>query len=147
MEKIILNLWNDPLTGLTGIQNIYKKAKKIDKNITLKLVKDILDKQYSAQLHKKFVKPRNYYPITALYENEIIQIDLMDMKDISTKNKNYNWLFVCVDVYTRKGYIFPMKNKSTKSIIESFNKLLLKIYILFLYTHPHIQTTNNKFYF
>ena len=28
MEKTILNLWNDPLTGLTGIQNIYKKAKK-----------------------------------------------------------------------------------------------------------------------
>ena len=122
-----MNLWNDPLTGLTGIQNIYKEAKKIDKNITLKRVKDILDKQHSAQLHKKVVKPRNYYPITALYENEITQIDLMDMKDISTKNKNYNWLFVCVDVYTRKGYIFPMKNKSTKNIIESFNKLFLKV--------------------
>ena len=87
MEKIILNLWNDPLTGMTGIENIYKKAKKIDKNITLKIVKNILDKQYSTQLHIFFVKPHNYFPITSSYENEIIQIDLMDMKDISTKNK------------------------------------------------------------
>ena len=111
MEKIILNLWNDPLTGMTGIENIYKKAKNIDKNITLKNVKDVFDKQYSTQVHPKIVKPHYYFPITSSYENEIIQIDLMDMKDISTKNKNYNWLFVCVDVYTRKGYIFPMKDK------------------------------------
>ena len=52
MENIILNLWNDPLTGKTGIENIYKKAKKIDKNITLKIVKNVLDKQYSTQIHK-----------------------------------------------------------------------------------------------
>ena len=51
----------------------------------------------------------------------------MDRKDISTKKKNYNWLFVCVDVYTRKGYIFPMKDNSSRYIIDSFNKVLLKI--------------------
>ena len=29
--------------------------------------------------------------------NDAIQIDLMDVSNISTKNKNYKYIFVCVD--------------------------------------------------
>ena len=32
----------------------------------------------------------------------------MDMKDMLSKNKNYNWFVVAVDVFTRKGYVYPI---------------------------------------
>ena len=124
--ETIKQIYRDPSIGLSGINNICKKAKAIDKSITLKQVKEVLNEKYSAQLHKPINKIKNYYSITSSHENDIMQIDLMDMKDIAT-NKNYKWLFVVVDVFTRKAYVYPMKNKLTKSIIESFNKLLKKV--------------------
>ena len=40
----------------------------------------------------------HFFPITANKENDALQIDLMDVSNISTKNKNYKYIFVCVDV-------------------------------------------------
>ena len=34
-------------------------------------------------------------------------------------------MFVCVDVYSRKSYAVPMKNKNTLNVIEAFKKFLL----------------------
>ena len=67
----------------------------------------------------------HFFPITANKENDVIQIDLMDVSNISTKNKNYKYIIVCVDVYSRKGYTIPMKNKNTLNVIEAFRKFLL----------------------
>ena len=67
----------------------------------------------------------HFFPITANKENDVIQIDLMDVSNISTKNKNYKYIFVCVDVYSRKGCTMPMKNKNTLNVIEAFKKFLL----------------------
>ena len=67
----------------------------------------------------------HFFPITANKENDVIQIDLMDVSNISTKNKNYKYIFVCVDVDSRKCYAIPMKNKNTSNVIEAFKKLLL----------------------
>ena len=47
----------------------------------------------------------------------------MDVSNISTKNKNYKYIFVCVDVYSRKGYAIPMKNRNTLNVIEAFKNL------------------------
>ena len=44
----------------------------------------------------------------------------MDLSNISTKNKNYKYIFVCVDVYSRKGYDIPMKKENTLNVIETF---------------------------
>ena len=112
--QAIKQTWENPITGMSGVYNIYKKAKAIDKSVTLKLVKSFLDKQYTSQIHKHIRKPKFYFPITSSEENELVQIDLADMKNISRVNKNYKWLFVCVDVFTRKAYVFPMKFKNTK---------------------------------
>ena len=53
----------------------------------------------------------HFFPTTANKENDLLQIDLIDVSNISTKNKNYKYIVVCVDVYSRKGYAIPMKNK------------------------------------
>ena len=121
----VKKIWENPLTGLISKQNLYKKAKNEDNNVTMKIVKEFLDKKYSSQIHKKIVKPHFYYPITADKENEIIQIELIDMTNISTKNKNYILLLVCFDVFTRIAYVFPMKNKAI-SVTNAFSKLLKK---------------------
>jgi len=51
--QAIKQTWENPITGMSGVYNIYKKAKAIDKSVTLKLVKSFLDKQYTSQIHKQ----------------------------------------------------------------------------------------------
>ena len=117
-------LFRNPKT-ISGVTELFRKSKLQNKDITLKQVKEFLRNKYTAQIHKP-LPSRNikYYPITASAENDLIQIDLMDVSNISTKNNNYKYLMVCVDVYSRKGYIIPLKNKNTKSITEAFIKFL-----------------------
>ena len=113
-------LYKNPKTIL-GLTEFYKKAKQQDKNITLKDVKEFLKNKYTSQIYKPLPnRHMNFFPITANKENDVIETDLMDVSNISTKNKNYKYIFVCVDVYSRKGYAIPIKNKNTLNIIEAF---------------------------
>ena len=79
-----------------------------------------LEKQDVNQRYKQIKKPKHYFPITAKYENEIMQLDLVDMSNITTTNSGYKWLLCGVDVYTRKAYCEPMKNKTISSVINAF---------------------------
>ena len=126
MDIALRDIYRNPSLGLSSLTNLYKKARESNKQITLKDVKEFLNSSYSKQIHRKVSKPRNYFPITSSHENDIIQIDLMDVSNLSTRNKNFKWLFCCVDVYTRKAYVFPMKDKTNKNIMNAFNNFIVK---------------------
>ena len=120
MEEIFKN----PKT-ISGLTELYKRAKHQDKNFALKDAKEFFKNKYTSQIHKPLPSRHMHFLITANKENDVIQIDLMDVSNISTKNKNYKYVFVCVDVYSRKGCTIPIKNKNTLNVIEAFKKFLL----------------------
>ena len=102
----IYNTYYNPKTGFQSVDKLYRKLK--DKGITRNQIKDFTNNQEVHQLHKQQHKITKFLPITAGHENEIMQLDLADLNDISTTNSNYNWLLCGVDVFTRKAYIVPM---------------------------------------
>ena len=85
---------------------------------------NILKKQELYQIQKKHVKPKLYIPIIAKYPNEIHQIDLLDISNISTTNKNVKFFLVDIDVFTRKLQVVPMKNKKTDSVIDAMKEII-----------------------
>jgi hypothetical protein len=54
----------------------------------------------------------------------VLQGDLIDMSKYSRINKNFNWIFTIIDVYSRYGWAIPMKTKEPKNSAEAFNKVL-----------------------
>ena len=46
------------------------------------------------------------------------------MSNLSSANKNYRYLLVCVDVFSRLAFVVPMKNKTSNTIVESFREVL-----------------------
>ncbi len=36
----------------------------------------------------------------------------------------YTYAFCCIDVFTRKAYVIPMKDKTTESVSEAFETIL-----------------------
>ena len=40
------------------------------------------------------------------------------------KKSEYKYVFCCIDIFTRKAYAIPLKDKTTDSIIEAFETIL-----------------------
>ena len=54
------------------------------------------NEQQTQHLHKPIVTIEDYFDF---------QLDLLDMSKYSRYNKGYQWIMICVDVFSRKAYI------------------------------------------
>ena len=121
-EKLLFTKFYDPSTRYTSIKNLYDEVKK--NGITLNEVITFIRNQETTQVFKKPKRIKNYFPIYAKHKYEILQIDLVDMSDISSVNENYKYLLVAVDVFSRLAFVVPLKNKTSPTIVESMSETL-----------------------
>lgn len=142
-DNLLKSLYYNPESGLSGFNKLYKQAKAIDRSITMKDVKQWLEKQETNQILSKR-KIKHEYPITANWPFEKIQIDLMDMSNNSPKhNGNYHFVFIVIDVFSRYVFCIPIKSKSEKECLESFYQVLIDIDKLG-FTLPSIVSSDNE---
>ena len=57
--------------------------------------------------------------------DDIWTADLVDMSSFSRSNKGYKYLFTVIDVFSKYGWIVPLKTKSGKEFAQAFRKLVL----------------------
>ena len=120
------------------LEPLYKLVKKEFPSIKKSSVKAFLDKQIEQQLTKQQKKVDTNGHITAIAPNEVWQIDIFVMAKYGfdsnqvkphkkseyynkDRNQGYNYIFACVDVFTRFAYAVKMKTKSiedTTSALE-----------------------------
>ena len=92
-ETLLHALFYSPNTQLASIKSLYDQVK--NKGITNGEVKEFVKNQESNQLFKRHKRIKNYFPISARHKFEIIQMDLVDMSDISRANEIYKYL-ICM---------------------------------------------------
>lgn len=129
MNSTKLNLISDLYVrnNFPGLEKLYILARKDNKEITRKEIKTFLELQYNYQLLK--VQPTINKPghIVALFPNELWQMDIFIMQKYSSTNSNYGYLFVIVDVFTRKAGAVAMKKKDASSCADALVKLIDKL--------------------
>ena len=92
---------------------------------TYKQVSEFVDRQAINQLHKqKRNMVSKQHQISSFKVNDEWQIDLLDYSKYSYKNKGFKWLFICVDVFTRKAFIEPIKSKQPSDTYVAFEKIV-----------------------
>lgn len=133
-EKLLETLFYAPSTQFTSIKSLYDNVK--NKGITYDEVREFINNQEATQLFKRTKRIKNYFPIVAKHKFEILQMDLVDMSNTSTANENYNYLLVAVDVFTRLGFVVPLKNKQSQSVVEAADEI-------FEIVDPKILNTDN----
>ncbi len=121
IEKVLTEIYYDPLEGLMGINSLYKKAKKVIKTIKLKDVQSWYKKQATTQVHYRQTKKINYLPIFS-YRPGAFQMDLTEMKRLASKNKQYKYILTAINVNTRKLYAYKSKSKSAATIKKLLNQ-------------------------
>lgn len=106
----------------------YKIVRDNGIKATLKEIKDFISQQAVQQLHKpvRQIKSKMKH-ITASAPNEIFQIDLLDYQKYSRFNKGFNWILICVDIFTRQAQALPILTKHSANAAEAFEKMILDV--------------------
>ena len=108
-----------------GKQKFYQLAKKEGLKVTLKDIDEFLNKQHVSQVFSKKVVQKPGH-IVAFNPDERIEMDLIDMTKFDKKNKGYGWIFLLVDIFTRKAYAYMMKNKTEGNIEDILTQFFEK---------------------
>lgn len=89
-----------------------------------KVAMDYLKSQDSYTLHKPVVRKfrRRRYVVKGL--NDLVQVDLADMTQLSRFNGGYRFLLVWIDCYSRFLRVVPLKNKSAAEVVRAMKTLL-----------------------
>lgn len=72
-------------------------------------------------LHREYKRPQRYIPYYVKERRRQVQGDLIDIGTYARENDGIKFLLVLIDIFTKKLWVFPMKNKSgrtTRDILE-----------------------------
>ena len=118
----LANFILDPATGLTSASKIFQK---LGKKVPLKQIKEVINNLETYQINQSArLQPKQYNSITAGYPGDILQIDLMDISNTSTVNKNFKYILTCVDIYSRYALAVPIKNKEASTVLKAMSKII-----------------------
>lgn len=129
-NSILNELYYDPKFGYLAYEKFNAKVKQLYPNIKSSEVKEFLANQEVNQLSKKpVVKKSKMYKINA--PELTFQIDLMflpkALKATTTKSTSLYVFLLCIDVLSRKAYIYSLPNKEQDSIMKAYKEFLLDV--------------------
>lgn len=119
MSTLIEDEIVDPDIALWSYSKLRKKFPKLAK-ISKKLESQQILKPYKRNL-------KHYHTIVAEDILSSIQIDLLDIHQLSRLNKGVKFLFCIIDVYSRYAFVFPLKSKSANETSKVFGDWLLEV--------------------
>lgn len=136
VAELLKKIYFDPKhpASFGGLKRLGKAS-----GFSKKVIRKWLASQDAYTLHKpvKYKFPRR--PIVAYGIGDVMQADLVDMSKWAKLNAGIKFLLTAMDVFSRKAYVIPIKNKSAKTVLEAFKQLLSQ-------TGPviNIQTDHGK---
>ena len=114
----VLEYWRDPAFGLTGLQRFQQKLREHGLNLRIPDIRNIVRSDPSHHLFTYNPRARIWNTITEVVVGDGMQMDLMDMSKIATRNKNFSWILCIIDVYSRYAWAFPIKRKTQHYVYE-----------------------------
>ena len=112
MNKIINDIYTN--NNFPSNERLFKLVNKDNNDITRNDIKDFLEKQKEHQILKVQHNIKPLGKLVAFEKNEIWQIDIFILSKYSKDNKGYSYIFAVVDIFTRKAFIEPLKNKGSE---------------------------------
>ena len=105
-------------------EKLFQLVKKDNPDVKRKDIQDFVNNVEAEQLTKERKERKKQGHIISLLPNELWQMDIYVLDRYSKKNKGYAYILAVVDVFTRKAYAEPMKNKDIKTVCETFQKII-----------------------
>jgi hypothetical protein len=121
LEKLYFN--EDEPTFLGGVNALHRKAKEKYPQLKLKEVKSFLEKHEAFNRHKPVKRYKTLKTISAGLDVDH-QIDLADVRRIKESNKGHSYILTCIDVLSKYGWAFPVKDKRAATVAKAYKKII-----------------------
>ena len=118
MDKLLSDVFysSGSPARMSGVQNVYREAKKRNKKITYDIVKEYLTRQNAYTLHKPIRKQFERNKTKTFGLDMHWQSDLADMSSIKKYNSGYAYIVVCIDVLSRYAFAEVVKRKTPEAV-------------------------------
>lgn len=120
------DLYNKPenYTAFSSKKRLTDYLKQANRKSDLGRVDEWLRGEASYTLHKprRVNFRRNKYSLGNI--GDFWQADLMDVQNLSRKNKGYKYILAVIDCFSKYGWCVPIKKKRPADVIEAFEKIL-----------------------
>lgn len=122
MEKELKDIYYD-VSHAASFGSIAALRHATNNKYSTEKIKKWLSSQDPYTLHKRRLLrfPRQRYYVTNI--NDQFQADLLDVSNISKSNNGFNFLLCVIDIFSKRAFVEPLKNKSATSIIQAFSKI------------------------
>lgn len=77
----------------------------------------------SYTLHREYHKPRLRNPYYVYEKRQQVQMDLIDISSLKKYNNNITFLLVAIDVFTKFGWIKPLKQKTAVETLRGIQSI------------------------
>lgn len=84
-------------------------------------------KQVVDELHKPSRKYFQRKQVIQVGINDTIQIDLVEMIPYESENNNYKYLLTAIDIFSKKSYARPLKNKTGVEVTQAMDSIIKEI--------------------
>jgi hypothetical protein len=148
--EYLQSLLKIPSVGARGVNAIYEEVKKQGKaydnktksGFTLAKIKQWYESREKVQTHKRGT---GYHSYTPEQPKQQFQIDLIMLPKAWRNNKNM-YALVCVDIFTKKADMEPMKDKEATTCNKAMEKIFDRLGIpKTIYSDEGSEFTNNSF--
>jgi len=113
-----------------GVNSLYNIAREKGVKVSRKQVSDFVKQQSERQVFRQAqrqTKGRGH--IVSNFPKHDIQIDILDMSRWSRFNKGFKYILVIIDVFTRKGYAYPLKKKAMNYVVEAMEEFFTNEFV------------------
>lgn len=132
VNDLLKNVYYNKNSNLmyASLNELYKycqNQKDVKKDhVTRKKIKEWLQGQDVHTLHHKHTNKfkRNHYMIFQIDQNW--QLDLIDFRALSRQNDGFNWILICIDVFSKFLWAVPLKKKTGFEVTKAMNTILKK---------------------
>lgn len=125
METLLRRIYYNPShpAGFAGAHTVLNQTRG---NLKPKDVKNWLQFQDTYTLHKpaRINFKRNRYIVNNI--DQYWQADLNDMRGLAPYNDKVQYILAVIDVFSKYGFMVPLKNKSGSSVKKAFEQIFLK---------------------
>jgi transposase InsO family protein len=124
ITDLIRKIYYAPGTGYQGAARTLAHLRRAYPDVAFKLkdVREFIQAQEVAQLHRPKERVKTYRPITAQSINEEWQADLIDLPKLVPENNGYRYILTMCDIFSRHAWVIPLKGKTGKEVAAALKK-------------------------
>ena len=83
--------------------------------------------QFASEFHRHIIRKFRRRKVYSSFRDNIWSVDLADMQSLSKYNKGIKYLFCAIDIFSKYGWVVPLKGKRGISIVNAFQKIISEL--------------------